>query len=177
MIMLCPVYLRFCLYLEKSQNTPELYNYFLSRSPAFAPARTSHEPSQKSSSSSHNDNNADIHTIPEESEEEDLMSPSQSPLLFGDSSEDQHYHHLAASPDNSDYLLQEKRDGSGEPVSVSVMPWRGLLKKANSKVNLNEWCFFKRNFKKMKKTKNIVRVMKERLLPVGGKKGNKLKLL
>jgi hypothetical protein len=74
-----------------------------------------------------------------------LQSPSQSPILFGNnnnnnssSGSEDHYHHLAASPDNSDYLLQEKRDGSSERVSVSVMPWRGLLKKANSKVNLNE---------------------------------------
>jgi hypothetical protein len=126
-----------CIFNNSKLRLKCSFIFFWSRSPAFASARTSHEPSQKSSSSSHNDNNADIHTIPEESEEEDLMSPSQSPLLYGDSSED-HYHHLAASPDNSDYLLQEKRDGSGEPISVSVMPWRGLLKKANSKVNLNE---------------------------------------
>jgi hypothetical protein len=33
--------------------------------------------------------------------------------------------------------------------------------------------FFNRNVKKMKKTKNIARVMKERLVPVGVKKGNK----
>ena len=31
-------------------------------------------------------------------------------------------------------LMSEKRDGE----LIPVMPWRGLLRKANSKVNINE---------------------------------------
>ena len=110
--------------------------FSLSRSPAFIQPRT--QDSRTSSSSQHE--LTDIHTIPEESED-DLMSPSDSPIIFSEFQMD-NYHHLAASPDtSSEYLLQEKRDGSSssEAVSISVMPWRGLLKKANSKVNLNEW--------------------------------------
>ena len=65
------------------------------------------------------DNSAGFSAILEESEDD--MSRSTSPAFF----------EMAGERDN----VSEKRDGGDV---IPVMPWRGLLRKANSKVNLNE---------------------------------------
>jgi hypothetical protein len=54
-------------------------------------------------------------------ESEDDISRSGSPAFYD----------LAGDGDN----MVEKRDGGD---LIPVMPWRGLLRKANSKVNINE---------------------------------------
>jgi len=66
----------------------------------------------------------DIPSIPEENEEDFLSTPSRSPLIFSE-----------FSPESA--IMDEKRDSNASDL-ISVMPWRGILKKTNSRVNLNE---------------------------------------
>jgi len=63
----------------------------------------------------------DIPSIPEENEEDYLSTPSRSPLIFQE-----------FSPESA--IMDEKRDSD----LISVMPWRGILKKTSSRVNLKE---------------------------------------
>merc|ERR1719268_29018 len=66
----------------------------------------------------------DIPSIPEENEDDFLSTPSCSPINFSE-----------FSPESA--IMDEKRDSNNSDL-ISVMPWRGILKKTNSRVNLNE---------------------------------------